>query len=354
MFLGCGRSYSLDSILEISPILASSYLFNSFFLSNGLIMMSAGYEKMKSKLWRSGKGTSYFFNSPHLLKERFHNLNKAPSFILVVLSVMVVLGEFFLLFASLHPILLILTIFILLGFSISLFTVIDISFIGQVLTLNLLFFAALNIQHWTAIDPTILGVFSTAQLSSPIVLFCIGINTLTLFVTLYYPTASKLNLHTLQKLLTGTTTPIGVFTEKHQYGFYIFRIINKENNQVVLDAFDANGYPGPYQMGYPRYSQAAMYPVTDYCLAINKYGTDTDHKRQLVIDLLYGAWANLKTPSATSLSLAVKKFEEDDDITSFTAQEWSEIGHCNFTEKGVPNWVLTKTPPIMNKTSRIV
>ena len=260
IFLGAGRVYSLDSLMGNESLLGSAVFFNSFFLSNGFIMLSAGYEKFKSKLWRSGKGTSYFFNSPHLLKKRFHSLNKLPHAVMFLLSYMVVIGEFIFPFAALHPIVLFLTLFVLLGFSTSLFTVIDISFIGQILSLNLLFFIALNLSFWDRLDPSILMSVSKEQILEPIVMLCILMNGLTLIITLYYPIATKLNLDKIQHLLTGIIGPIGVFTEKHQYGFYIYRIVEKESQKVVFDAFDEHGYPGKYQMLYPRYFQAAMYP----------------------------------------------------------------------------------------------
>jgi hypothetical protein len=346
-FIGLGASYSVDSWSGCDPLIQNVYMLNSFFLSNALIMLSAGYEKIKSPLWREGKGTSSFMNLPHLVKENFHFLSSRFPGIMIVLGYLVMGAEFILLFSSVHSIALFLILFVLIGFSCCLFILVDISFIGQILLLNLL---VIFLLVWPGYPLGFLNLTVPKLIWDPFLIVALMVNFITTTVLLYYSFSVRLKLAGIQKYLTGINSPIGVFNEKHQTGFYTYRLLVE--GLSTMEAFNSNGFPGEYQTLFPRYFQAAMYPVTDFCLGLNKFGGDSIVKKDQIIDLLY-AGLLVKGKKEGAVVLSVKKFDINDTIHSYKETEWTNIGYCTYKD-GAAEWTFQQAPPKLIKTYRVI
>ena len=340
-FLGLGSAYALDTYFGMTSILESSYLLNSFLISNAIIMLSAGFEKFSSPLWISGAAAQNFLGLPHLVKKMFHfihQINNRPFWFFMTYLVMS--SEFLLLFSVSHPVFFVIVSVVLIGFSANLFTILDISFIGQILCLNLLFFLVIVLFQWNDY-PSIINISDfKINLATG---FALVINLLSLIVIFFFkkvPLLSKLQRH-----LTGILCPIGVFSEIHQFGFYTFRLFYKNENTLtpVLETFDKNGFPAKYQFHYPRYFQGGMYPVTDYCLSLAKHGKKTEHRREDVIDLMYCALASIQKTNG-KIVLAVKKFDKGDSIQTYQSQSWTNIAECNF-DNTTPDFLVINLPP---------
>jgi len=351
-FMGLGSVYSIDSFLGSSVSLENVDMFNAYLLSNCLIMLSAGYEKSKSKIWQKGEACRMFVGLPHLVKPQFHFLHKLEiKYLWVLLTYIVLLGEFLMPFALVNKYFMLLILVILIGFSINLFTVIDISFIGQVLFSNLIFIACILWFGWENY-PSFLGYPIDFTISSSKIFALISILSTTIII-FYFNQFKKLS-H-IQHLLTGVICPIGVFNERHQFGFYTYRIFLEKKGLLhpVLETFEERGFPGKYQTLFPRYFQGAMYPVTDYCLALNKYNLETQHRKDEVIDLLFTAMKSHKLDSA-NLVLKVKKYDIDDNIDTYSTQEWKEVINCQFQNNHLTTFDVVGLPPTLQVSFREV
>jgi hypothetical protein len=351
-FLASGTFFSLDSVFNNDPLLASPVFFNSFFISNGLIMYSAGYEKLKSKMWLSGKGACLFVELPHLVRKQFHVFQKKINGLFIPAGYLIVAAEFFLLASALDKYTLMFALSVLIVFSILLFIIVDISFIGQILLLNYLLFGAVVMNNWEDYSP----VYSDFKIHWNVeVGLVLIVNLFILVVAVFYPFAKKMRLDFLQKFLTGVNSPISVFNEKHLFGFYTYRLFYKNGMQFepVLETFDQNGFPGPYQILHPRYFQGAMYPVTDYCLGIHKYGPDySSYKQSQMADLLYCGLRTLGKKEGEVI-LAVKKYDFGDTIGTYSEQKWVNVLECRF-EGTHCYFKRLNMPPLLKKSFREV
>jgi hypothetical protein len=349
-FMASGLVLSFDQYLGISPVFSSATMFNSFFLSNSLIMLSAGYEKFKSKLWLEGKGALTFLQLPHLVKERFHWIHVKFKNILYPLGYLVMGAEFGMLFFVGIKYIILIPLVILTGFSVSLFVIVDISFIGQVLFLVLALFLGVVVDNWDIYGSMVLLAPHVDLFSGLALIANIG----TLVTIFYYPFARTNRIALMQKFLSGINSPIGVFNEKHLFGFYTYRLTRIDDGREVmlLEAFDLNGFPGKYQFFYPRFFQGAMYPVTDFCLGVLKYGRDSTFKRDQIIDLCYAGLLSQRQTNG-EVNLFVKKFDFNDTIGSYRLQTWHKIAECSFEDKR-SNFKLINIPPKIEKTFRQV
>jgi hypothetical protein len=344
-FLAAGSFYSIDSSLNIHPVFAKSTLFDSFFISNGLIMLSAGYEKFKSNLWMQGKGALSFMSLPHLVKPGFHFLHKKFRGLLVISGYIVMSAEFLLLPAAYHERFLLIVLLILMLFSISLFVVVDISFIGQVMVLIYALFIAVLLCDWQSFH------YSEGVINWVV----FAINLITLIITIYYKSIQKYKIYIIQKFLTGVNSPIAVFNEKHLFGFYTYKVelVSDDNKRVqLIPAFSEKGFPSKFQFFYPRYFQAAMYPVTDYCLGLIKYGKESKFKYSQIIDLMFCGLKSVKVEEGTII-MSVKKFDQDDTIELYENQDWTELAECQFVDNQL-HFQLLNSPPVLKKTLREV
>jgi hypothetical protein len=351
-FIAAGSFYSADSYLGFQSIFENSALFNSFFISNGLIMFSAGYEKFKSGLWLEGKGAYEFLSLPHLVKERFHFLHVNFRVPLIISGYVIMTAEFLLLPSACNNYLFLLVLLMLLAFSISLFVIVDISFIGQVVVLPLTLFLVILLNNWEHFNMKTPLTLIMPDLIDWIV---VAINLITLLVIVFYKALQKFRIPYVQKFLTGVNSPIAVFNEKHLFGFYTYKLELVSNDKTriqVISAFSEKGFPSKFQFFYPRYFQAAMYPVTDYCLGLIKYGKESKFKYSQVIDLMFCGLKSVKLEEGTII-LSVKKFDQDDTIELYENQDWTELAECQFVDNQL-NFQLLNYPPVLKKTFREV
>jgi hypothetical protein len=315
-------------------------------------MLSAGVEKLKSPLWQSHRGVISFLSLPHLVRKEFHFIHRLPKFLLIPLGFLVVLAETSFLVSSLYDIWFYVNLFILTSFAISLFVIVDISFIGQILVfcfsfigyfyfsgyLNPAFELDLDVYHW---DKTV--VFVQVFFTLPIALT---------ILFLFYGNAHRFpHLARLQKWLTGINTPIGVFGESHQFGFYTFKLSLQDSKEIIFAPFCEKGYPHRYQFWFPRYYQSAMYPVTDFCLSWLKYGRPNLNKEEQVKDLLLSALLS-KNLSEGRVVLSVKKFDEKESMSSYANQVWAPIASASFKNNFLEEFNLLNAPPSVKKHFR--
>jgi hypothetical protein len=346
-FIAVGAHCSIDAATGIEPVFRNPYMLNSFFVSNALIMLSAGYEKIKSELWVEGKGATSFLSLPHLVKEKFHFLSTRFTTVFNVLGYLIMGAELLLILSTVHSVSLIIVLLILAGFAICLFIMVDISFIGQILLLNMLLFLSIVLVNFS---PTIFWRITFPIQFEPSCIVALIVNIITAVVLFYYNFAKNTGLVKIQKFLSGINSPIGVFNEKHQLGFYIYHLTVDE--LPILEAFNVKGFPGKYQFWYPRYFQAAMYPVTDYCLGIYKFGENSSFKKEQIADLLYSGLLSIGKKQGT-VALAVKKFDINDTILSYKEREWTIIGKGIHSIEGF-EWIPREIPPEMKKTYRVI
>lgn len=344
-FIGAGRYFSGDALLGIKPLLQSEYMYNGLFLANGLIMFSAGYEKFKSSLWMSGKA-SLFFSMPHLLKRSFRGLLKMKP-LLTLASYLVMATELLLLFSGLNQYVLIADLLLLTLFAITLVIVVDLSFIGQITLLNMGLFLVVAAQ-FDLLPVIFQASFNMATIGLSVLLL------LTLVTVLFAGFSRKYNIVFAARFLNGIVCPIAVFTERHVCGFYTYNLLDKQTGRQLPGAFDGEGCFGPYQLFRSRYFQGAMYPLTDYCLAANKYGeTGTENtKFKQVVDLCYAALraGHKKTGEVV---LRVKKFDYDDNLESYIRQEWQTIASVEFNNNTY-HFTYVQPPPVLAKSMRVV
>jgi hypothetical protein len=351
-FIASGTYLSLDFIFQINSLFSVTEFFNSLFVSNALIMYSAGYEKLKSKMWLKGRGACLFVSLPHLVKKSFHFIGKKYYSFFMLAGYLIVFSEFTFLISPVHKGFFVIVLFVLIFFSILLFVIVDISFIGQVLLLNYLLFGYVLVQNWERFE---LKYDLEQFLWSKAAIVTAIINLFTLTTVVYYSFARKIKIDKLQKFLTGINSPIGVFNEKHLFGFYTYRLffIDENNERIpVIEAFDDLGYPGKYQIFYPRYFQGAIYPITDFCLATHKYGVKSNFKESQMLDIMYCGLKSLNKEEGVVV-LSVKKYDFDETLYSYSNQSWTDILECRFEQSSFLLKRL-KLPPMLKKTFREV
>ena len=269
----------------------------AFVLVNGAFMLSAGFEKLKSPLWLSGKAVEGFFSLPHLIKPwAYPNilvLSKLGNFIVVL--------EFFFLFALFTQTGTEIFILGLIGFGISLFTVFDISYIGQLLVASM-------IGSWIIWSNHSFG-FADFSISNLLVFLIVTVS----MINIFYPTRI---LSGIMKITTGAIGPFTVFIERHQTGLCTYKF--KKDGKDILMAFNEKGLFDKSQIFTSRYKQAAMYKVTAYCR-----GLDVDDS---IADLAYQAG------EGETVVLCVKPYDSDKGYHYYKNSKWHEIAEISFND----------------------
>jgi len=329
-WLDTGQLWSIDYILHLSPQQNVLPALNTFFWAIGLYYLSAGIEKFYSPIWKKGQGFFYFISLPHLVNPHFKWLRrhllicKAMSWATLFLELLFLPSLFIRPFA-------ITNIAISLGFAIGLLTIVDFSFIGQTLFLVSLWFMAL-----------LMGTSGPTPTQAPWLWFGLWI-AWTLSLSDYKAIIGK----KVSRLTTGIT-PIGVFTEQHLMGIYIYQLrARDQDNEWIchLNPFTTSGEQGAYQRGYPRYYQGAMYPVTDLCLA--RQHDFPLPKDMLLEDLCWAAYLVEKRHGKTleSIHIYVKAINPSyqEPCSNWLSQEWVEMGFCS-TSQPVWQWSQAVLP----------
>lgn len=362
LFLQTHLAFSVDSWLGWSFGLGGSWVIgvNFFMWTLALLMFSAGLEKLWSPLWHKGLGFYYFMSLPHLVRPCFCWLNRSRP-LSVVLSWITVFAELLLIPAMFLPWLRWPMYVILGGFAVTLFVLVDISFIGQVTLLLITGAAAVD---WYAAAPVADAPLLCTQWGG------LEWGLFSLLGTLYALGAVSssglvlLRSGVISHIMAWTThfRPFTVFVEIHFYGLYIYRLIacmKDGTRKKVLDVFKDTGSPGSLQTWRPRTFQGAMYRFTDYCIAVLENLEQRRIERaKFVEDITFAGWEQLSPREQIeleSIEVQVRVFDPADDFEADTSHwlspEWSPIGHV----KGFPdNLQLTDAapPPRYKKTYR--
>lgn len=361
IFLQSHLAFSVDAWLGWHYGLGGSSVIgvNFFVWTVALLMFSAGLEKLWSPLWHKGLGFYYFMSLPHLVHSHFSWLNKSRA-LSVLLSWITVFAELLLVPAMFFPWMRWPLYFALGGFAVTLFVLVDISFIGQITLLLLCGAAALDwsatptleippVYHsWDAVEWSLFGLLGTlfvlaAISSSGLVLLRSGL---------------------ISHIMAWTThfRPFTVFVEIHFYGLYLFRLIAKSKSGAekrVLDVFTDAGRPGKLQIWRPRTFQGSMYRFTDYCIAVLENLEERRLQRAgFVEDITYAGYEDLSDAEKAeldSIEVQVKVFDPADDFEADTSgwlsSEWKSVGYVS----GFPDQLVltaTDTPPRYKKTYR--
>jgi len=347
-FLGTNKMYSLDSFFNIDIFLYSENMLNAFLLSNSIILLSAGYEKLKSPIWLKGIAAKTFLTLPHLVNKKFHFICDIKSpFIWKILTYFILFCEFFFMISILHFDTFMITSFILLGFAISLFSIVDLSFIGQILFLNIALFGLIffmNINEY----PSFLEI-QINEIDFYLVI-SIAVSLYSLVVVFFYSDSS---FYKFNRFLTGIICPIAVFNERHLSGFYIYKLSMEDTDTHLDGAFSDEGYPGRLQNWHPRIFQSAMYFVTDFCLGILKFGPKSDLHKQRMVDLLYSA-LDQKNENKGKVSLSVRGFNLEDTFLSFSEKKWTKIVICDFKSHTDYVFKVTEIPDQLKEQTRFI
>jgi hypothetical protein len=347
VFLPLSNMYSIDNILSISNLYTLSIsnqvaILNMLAWLLAILLLSAAYEKASNKNWRRGLSFYYFIGNPHLLKPRFHWLRKRL-WLCKIISYATVLGQGAIFIAYFIPGVREVFLIKQVGFGLLLFLIVDISFIGQLFSVQflLLFMLTLYNHEEFAYLPDMWLLLTSSLILILAVLACFSNN-------------RKLPriISSLIKYTSGLV-PIQVFSDKHLFGLYIYKI-SDANGDPYLETFNEKGEPGPYQHWYPRYYQGAMYPVTDACISKRYYPKKENTKEEQLLDL--GA-AAFKCTEQEQLIISVKAINPDEKYTPTTNHwidsDWAAIYKLNKT-KDIIHGEWIGEPPALKKITRVI
>lgn len=361
LFLQSHLDFSTDSWLGWHYGLSGPSALGVNFLvwTVALLMFSAGLEKLWSPLWHKGLGFYYFMSLPHLVRPCFAWLNRSRV-LSVLLSWITVFAELLLVPAMFFPWLRWPLYLALGGFAVTLFILVDISFIGQI-TFLLLFGAA--ILDWTSSNSVELTPLYQQWTSGEWILFV----SLGMLYTLAAISASGLVLlrsGIISHIMAWTThfRPFTVFVEIHFYGLYLFRLVARFKSgreRRLLNVFTDQGSPGSLQIWRPRTFQGAMYRFTDYCIAVLENLEERRVQRAAFVeDITYAGYeelTSLEKADLQEIEVQVRVFDPADDFEADTSgwlsPTWESIGYVN----GFPDHLAlhdTKAPPRYKKTYR--
>lgn len=361
LFLNSHLSFSVDQWLGLDFGLSIPSLvgLNFYCWTFGILMLSAGWEKLCSPMWRRGLGFFYFMSLRHWVKPSFHWANKSRA-ASVVMSWATIATQFFLVLALLVPAVRWVSFPMSLGFAISLCLMVYLAFLSTQTLLSSTFLFVIEFS------PYFKGGPEFALPSGPI-----GTQAPLLWIACFFLLLAVISCSGLVKLRGGLITtlsawtialrPIMIFVETHIYGIYIFRQVAKlpGGDKAVLENWDINGIPCGLQAWHPRTIAGTTYRVTDYCIAVNENVLDRAADRaESIVDLGYAAFLEL-SPSerkeVTEIDFQVRVFNPEETFVSDTSHwlsaPWQSIGVI----KGFPDhphFVPGGKPPAYRKTLR--
>jgi hypothetical protein len=360
MFMQPHLAFSLDAQLGWTYGLGSSSVIgvNFFMWTVALLMFSAGLEKVWSPLWHKGLGFYYFISLPHLVRPSFAWLNRSRR-LSVVLSWITVFSELLLVPAMFIPALRWPLYLAMGGFAVTLFVLVDISFIGQITLLLLVGAAAVDWHAAPAADEWLFQFWSVSDWA----LFTL-LGGLYVVATISSSGLVLVRSGWIHHLMVWTThfRPFTVFVEIHIYGLYLFRLMARMKDGTtrrILDVFTDKGGPGRLQTWRPRTFQGAMYRFTDYCIAVLEKLEDRRVERaRFVEDIAFAGYESLpaaKRAQVQEIEIQVRVFDPADDFEPDTrpwlSPEWQPIGFV----RGFPDaleLIPGNEPPRYKKTYR--
>lgn len=355
IFSNSNLYFSFDSLFGIKHffIFKDSTSLNFLVLSISVCLISGFYEKLNSKVWKSGNALSIFLNLPHVATYRFNKtfakifFNKYVCYIALINQALL----FTLLFNDLR-------LFFYIGeliFSISLIFLTPISYIGATFAMvfSLLITTELiNLKYLSFVKE--IGLENNSYKLYFIDYF-LGFLILNSFVACFYKIPlffDKINRYTLGLF------PFNVYTEIHIYGIRVFKISGFYNSKLVhnnlFKVYNEQGGVGPEYFLKPSIMFGLTYRITDICeRRLGKNSTQNDEK--ILISLFKNTIdLNKKKINDTDvLKLYVKTINpnnETNDPNNWIDKDWSEIAQYNISKENSFNWI--GLPTIANKIHR--
>ena len=301
IFAGTGSTLALDSLLEThlwGRIPADSLIPElSLTTAIGILFFSAGLEKLPSPMWRKGLGCYYFFLLPQFRRLDTSPLTSQKELIIALnwLALGMELFFFPVLFLG-SPLLNALFWLMAFGFTISLFTVFILTWIGETMSLSMLLIAWLLIHSDNAGLHHIWGEQLALIHNNPLSLITTIIILLTLsanLITTVIPTTSSLLkdypiiqlLYKYSRYISRFTwglIPIEVFTEAHMEGPLVYRTfatLKSGERREVFKIFDDSRRPGPARPFRPAFFEVTSYKVTESCMEVDAVGSVAHQER---------------------------------------------------------------------------
>jgi hypothetical protein len=287
-----GATRSIDALLGLrGAVIDPGLALNLWWIALALVLLSAGFEKLFSPLWRRGLGFSLFVGLPHLVQRRFRFLRGMPALGWLLSWTTVVVELAFLPSGLALPLRLALTC-VLVGFACSLFLVVDISFIGQTLLLDVVLFGGLDLMR----------LFGAAEAAPPrvpgLAASCLLVG-LAAIPTLAAPLGRVGRALERVARYTVGLEPIRVFTDSQLHGIYLYRVAarREDGGEVPLvRTFLEDGSSGPLQRWHSRVFLKMTYEVTDLCRIAGRDGwsaAEAAIQFQAACDLLRAGHAEL-------------------------------------------------------------
>jgi len=223
-----------------------------------ILMHSGAVEKLRDPTWRNGEAAEAFLSQRHLISNWFAEfVPRIDSRLLKTSSWLLLAAEGVMLPACLHSSSAVIAVVVLALFAISLFTIADLSFIGQLVLVHL---GIVAVGIWSGV--TIDWHPSPADLALPAFsafAFCL---TLTSLAVHEGPWRESLRLGWTQHCLSGINCPLRVFTEVHLRHAWVYRFwVEPGFLPDSSQTFTESGGPAGLQRLRPRYLQSAMYAV---------------------------------------------------------------------------------------------
>lgn len=357
--VGAGEMASLDALLGLGAAGAPALALDLWWLGLAVLMCSAGFEKLFSPLWRRGLGFPLFVGLPHLVQPRFRFVRRLR-WSGRAISYGTIVCELGLLATAAHAPSRLAVSLLLLGFAISLFVVVDLSFIGQTLALVLSGFIAIDAAALLSppaapIDPArSLDAATLAWIlagSAPIVAGCFAA----------VPGRAGRALTWVARLTVGLE-PIRVFTDSQLHGIYLYRVLAHGSSgppRSVVPAFTDDGGPGPLQRWHPRVFLKLTYEVTDLCLAASRRGWDgvrsslAYEATTALLDAGLAALSPTERAALRELTLEVRSVElVDEPSATFAVGPWQPLLSAPVSAGQRGEVRPAGPPPSLSRTAR--
>ncbi len=355
IFSNSNLYFSFDRLFEIKDffIFRDSASLNFLVLSISVCLISGFYEKLNSKVWKSGKILNIFLNLPHIATTKF-NKTFAKIFFNKYICYIALINQTLLFALLLND----LRLFFYIGelvFSICLVLFTPLSYIGAtfVIIFSLLITTELiNLDYVNFVQE--IGLENNS-FKLYFIDYFLGFLIFNSFIACFY------NFSALSKIINRYTLglfPFSVYTEVHIYGIRVFKISGFHNSKLIhnnlFDIYNEQGGVVPKHLWKPSTILGLTYRITDICERIlRKNPTQYDEK---ILTSLFKNTIDLnkkKLNDTDVLKLYVKTINPTDEINSssnWIDKDWSEIAQYNITKEKPFNW--TGLPSKANKIFR--
>lgn len=306
LFAGAGGHFSLDSLwgLQGWGRFLGEGRFPEIALAGGLgcIFMSAGTNKLVSPIWRRGLGSYYFFLLPQFRRADTSVVTNSKLLLWLTNHPAVVMELGFLpavLFLS-RPLGLIFW-GMAIGFSILLFTLFVLTWIGETMTLGLVIVLPLLLDTSHAGLLSMAAADFRATEAWPALAVKIAVTAslaCTFWVSVFVPelTASwgpvprRINvLFRYAARFTWGLVHLKVFTEIHMQGPVVFRTFLETASgpaREVFRVFTDECAPGPKRSFHPSFYEVLSYKVGEACMELDECGAIRSPERRRFIERL--------------------------------------------------------------------